>query len=1541
MRYYINTFNITFVFLMVLIIPQRVCAQNELVEKVYTQTDRPFYFPGETIWFKSYITVPDHTVTSISDVLHAELISPKGAVVKNLDLAITQGYAYGDFSLLNDWIGGVYTLKMYTNWMKNYEEEAFFTKKITVQKIVKPNLLLQLKFEKEAYGKGARVVANFEAKDLKNQALENTEITYKVAVQGNTIIEEKALTNTQGKAAVTFKLPEDLQTRDVVLNLMIPHKGSTEALSRSVPVLLDNLDLQFFAESGNLVVGTTNKVAFKSVNEFGKPADVTGKIVDNSGSVITTFNSYHDGMGSFELTPETGKRYSAMITAPFISEEPIPLPIIQEKGTKFSVSTIEKGTVALEVFSSIAADFRLEIIDANAKLSAKNIQLEAKNNWFRFFENESFFEKKLTINTDDFPRGITKFTLYDGSNSPVAERLVFVNKDRELQVAVCLDKETYQTREKVKVTIKTKDVNGKALPSNLSVSVADNKLLSFADDKQDHILSSLLLSSELKGKIHKPIFYFDKEEPKASKALDYVLLTHGWRTFIEYPSITLENAKHKPEHRAICSGKVVDKNGNPSFAKLILFERYGTDVLVFETDEKGAFSFKTDEQKSYVLLAYREDKKKLNIIADFRNNNKQRSIAYDTTRGIMEDTRQKEAFVENKKPLQKSIKRKAVASVSLKVDDAELDEVVVVGYGTSERKSMSGASTTIIAEHISSIPALSMEQALQGRVAGVSIAGDSYSSGVPGASTKIVIRGSNSLSGNNTPLVVVDGVIMNYATIASIDPNAIANVEVLKDEASSAIYGCRGASGVIIIKTKNNNEYGWKSLNNRRFNNYATHAFYRNYKATRTYKGRQFYQPIYDSKELPEERTDFRNTIYWNPVVQTDENGEAVLEFYNSDAITSFKIITEGIGYNGLLGRDETLYSTKKMLNVTFKAPSYLALNDVVELPVTITNESNELLDGDLEIDLPKDLKFLSPMDSKIVIQPHSYVVKNIRVIPIAKAENTVITATVKTNKYTDVFKKQITVLSPYFPIEASVSGSTNKSFSLFVENPIENSLTATFNVYTDIVGNVMDGIGSLIRQPYGCFEQVSSATYPNVLVLKYLKEIGKNDPEIEKKALSFIKKGYKKLAAYETKENGFEWYGKTPPHEALSVYGLMEFKEMKEVYEGVDPKMIQRTIDWLLSRRDGQGGFKQNKGKYGFSAAPKNVNNAYIVYAISEAGIAGRIENEYNYTYNESLKSNDSYRMALMALASHNFGRSEATKKTLSKIKQNILDYSFEALPVTHTITRSWGKAKNMETVAFTLLALMKETEPDESLIVKGVRYLIDQRRSGRFGNTQSTSMVLKVLIEYTRMFKQKVIKGNTVKLIVNGQTFNQSLEKPLDGKIMIHGITPYFKEGKQDIKVVFEDSKNTFPYELQLHWDSRLPASSAVSNVKMKTTINTTTYYKVGDNMRMEVAVINQQNQPQPMTTAIIGIPSGAAAQPWQLKEILEEEKVAYYEIFDNYLVFYWRELGPSETKIINLDLKAEVSGNYKAPASTVYLYYGDEEKYWLEGEEVVILP
>lgn len=1503
----------------------QVSAQQSNLEKIYVQTDRPLYFPGEMVWYKAYITNADGKVNSLSDIMMIDLMAPNGDVVKRATLKVAYGYAYGDFYLNEDWVGGTYTLRAYTTWLQNYGEEAYFEKEIVVQKVISPEVLLKLDFDKEAYGPASQVIAHFRANNLENNPLVNYEFAAVLQIKGETIIEQTLVTDAEGKQDIVFNLPADLNTTDVLITTRVPYKSSAESISRSVPIALYDIDLQFLPESGQAIIGTANTIAFKAVNQFGKPADVSGEIVDETGNLITTFSSYHDGMGAFVMTP-TASKYYARLSEPYKATELQPLPEMLQNGTKFSVEENEDA-FQIQIFSNSQSKLVLVVSSAYEEQLRTTIS------------TSSFNKATFTLPKQALGIGIYKITLEDTKGVPLAERLVFANKDKQLQVKVSLAKDVYATREKVKVKVQTLNADQQPVPANLSVSVADNKLVTYADDKQDNILSQLLVSSELQGKIYKPSFYFKPDEPKAAKALNYVMLTQGWRSYIQ-STIIPETAIYKPDALNIQYGKVIDGEGNGVQSHVMVFDLNSNKVLKLETDEDGVFSFSESKTGKVLVLAFTDDNTWVSIESGRYERNMSEGVLSYTGKVKVDQKIPQLASVLGKKIAKDDKKTTGTIDVAMDMDSSELSEVVVVGYGAVKKQSLTGAVKVIHSDNLEDKTA-GVAQLLQGRVAGVSIAN---ASGIYGNTAKISIRGASSVNGMEQPLVIIDGVPVSQNNAQSdplgkLEANAIESVTVIKGAAAASLYGSQGGGGVIVVTTKKNSYWNSnrKVFYKRRRFKYATH-FFNTYAPKIDYPA-TFYMPDYASTEIPEKRFDFRNTIYWNPVVQTDANGEASFEFYNSDAVTSFIIATEGIGANGIAGRNETTYASGKTLDIAFTLPNYMAVNDTVNIPVTITNTSATAVTGRLVFTLPGALKALNDVKAQRVTVPaKGYKVHMVKVVPVTTEKEVTVEVSFQGGEFTDHISKKGTIVSPYFPMYASASGNSNATYQVPVANIVPGSMHASFNVYTNILGNVMDGIDGIIRQPYGCFEQVSSTTYPNVLVLQYLRETGKSNPEIESKAMSYIKKGYEKLAGYETKKNGFEWYGHTPPHEALSAYGLMEFTEMKQVYNGVSEPMLQRTVTYLLSRKDGKGGFKQNRGKYGFSAAPENVNNAYIVYALSEAGVAGsKYELEYSTARTEALESTDSYRMALMACAAFNLGKTQDYEELLSKIIANLRNYGFEKLPVSATITRSYGNSRIVETAAFTVLALLKEVQYLE-LVTEGVSVITSKKTNYGFGSTQATAMALKALINYTKYHNENLFGEDiSVTLSVNGKTINRKIVQNDKGKLVIDSLEGYFHEGNQEVSIAFSNGKQ-LPYSLQLNWDTQVPNSASDCKVAIATQIGNATA-KVGETVRLTTLITNTTSNPLPMVTAVVGIPGGTQAQPWQLKEITEQLKADYVEVFDNYLVFYFKEMGPSETKTIQLDLQAEVPGTYVAPASTAYLYYTNELKHWIYGEKLVI--
>ena len=151
--------------------------------------------------------------------------------------------------------------------------------------------------------------------------------------------------------------------------------------------------------------------------------------------------------------------------------------------------------------------------------------------------------------------------------------------------------------------------------------------------------------------------------------------------------------------------------------------------------------------------------------------------------------------------------------LSLIPDLQKLDEVVVIGYGTQKKSDLTGALATVSSEDLEKVPAMGIDQALQGKAAGVEIVSNT---GAPGSKTTVRIRGIGTLNSGTEPLYVIDGFIMgdqsfgkeggnipdNKVGIGFLDPSDIESIEVLKDASAAAIYGSRGANGVILITTK-------------------------------------------------------------------------------------------------------------------------------------------------------------------------------------------------------------------------------------------------------------------------------------------------------------------------------------------------------------------------------------------------------------------------------------------------------------------------------------------------------------------------------------------------------------------------------------------------------------------------------------------------------------------------------------------------------------------------------------------------------------------
>jgi uncharacterized protein YfaS (alpha-2-macroglobulin family) len=682
-------------------------------------------------------------------------------------------------------------------------------------------------------------------------------------------------------------------------------------------------------------------------------------------------------------------------------------------------------------------------------------------------------------------------------------------------------------------------------------------------------------------------------------------------------------------------------------------------------------------------------------------------------------------------------------------------------------------------------------------------------------------------------------------------------------------------------------------------------------------------------------RTDFRQTVYWNPSVKTDASGKGKLTFPVSDAITSFRLTTEGVSSSaGLAGRDETVIESKLPFFMEVKLPLEVSAGDVMNLPLTLKNEQPTDLEIALETKFGSQVKLLENVaPSKVPLAGAAGRTLTYPLEVVGKSGSVEVSFSAKAQGLKDEFTRTLKVVPLGYPRTDAFSGTLEKEKKeakvLWLKGALAGTLEAKATFYPSPLASMLTGLESIMQEPSGCFEQASSSNYPNVMVMQYLQEHDIAEPAILDRASRLLDSGYKKIAAYEASTRGYEWFGGNPGHESLTAYGLMEFADMRPVYGSVSAEMIKRTTAWLYARRDGKGGFQRNpQALDSFGAASPEVTNAYIVFALAEAG-AKDIAPELNAVTAIARNSSDPYVVALAARAqldvNPNGSEGAALAKKLAGLQK--ADGSFHG--TTHSITRSGGQGLDIETSSLAVLALLPAKSYEDN-VRKAVKWLATSRSSwGGYGSTQATILALKALTAYDKA-SRRMPAGGEITVLVNGAEASKlRFEKGRKDPIVVSDLGKYFKEGENKVELKL-DSTVGLPFTVGVDYRTNDPATSAAVPLRLATGAAKESA-KMGETVRVVAKLESTSAQGLPMTLLRIGIPGGLASQTWQLKELVDKKAIDFFETREREVIVYFRALPPKATKEIALDLVANVPGTYTAPASSAYLYYTAEEKAW----------
>jgi hypothetical protein len=762
-------------------------------EKVYLHFDKPYYNPGETIWFKAYL-FSANLPSGISKTVYADLYDEKGNVIERKVAPVVMSSAAAAFDLPAKITSSTVFVRAYTDWMLNFDSAFVYQKAIPV-------------------------------------------------------IQEKP-------AASKKVSPKNF--------------------------------LQFFPEGGDLVQGVESRVAFKATDAHGLPYNVSGDISDSKGKILGKFSSVHDGMGYFLFKPDGKEQYKAIwkdlagktqqTALPAAKKDGYVLTLNQDAtGVKFVVSRPE-GQVDPSTAIYIVGQIQQQLVYmATANVSKGPLV-------------------RGTIPIDNIPSCIMQLTIFDMQNRPLAERIVFVHKpDYYFITDLNSPLKDFAKRKKNVIQIDVPDT----IKTNLSVSVTDASVNPHLEGEED-IFSNVLLTSDIKGYVHNPAYYFSSEVDSVKDHLDLIMMTNGWRRFKwedvlagKFPA-----TPHQPSDYLTINGKVngltktqllnqelsgiLEVNKKQEFITIPVSAdgTFAITGLLFFDTAKLYYQFNNDKNK--VLTSRANIDIKNNLVKPTASIKPDSNLAYHTV------LPPNDVWAEN---LEMAEKNQEVADARRKVQT--LQTVTVTAKQKSKEQLMDeqyatglfaggDAYTFVVEDDIAAQGAMSVLNYLQGRVAGLQITG-------VGPQASMSWRGS-------APTLFLNEMQSDLGMVQNLNMADVAMIKVFRPPFFGAQGG--GSGGAIAVYTKKGANIYSKDVKGLDFANISGYN-----------SAKEFYSPDYSKYDEQHAEADYRTTLYWNPFVLTDRNTRRLFfTFYNNDVTKRFRVIVEGCDEHGKLTRMEKVF---------------------------------------------------------------------------------------------------------------------------------------------------------------------------------------------------------------------------------------------------------------------------------------------------------------------------------------------------------------------------------------------------------------------------------------------------------------------------------------------------------------------------------------------------------------------------------------------------------------------------------------------------------
>ncbi|MCJ0741407.1 Ig-like domain-containing protein [Pedobacter montanisoli] len=868
-------------------------ATEQPIEKVYLHFDKPYYAVADTVWFKAYVTTTHNFPSELSKIVYVEMYNQVDSLVQTLKLPVKNSVAYGNIPLsINNFKQGNYYIRAYTLWMLNSDPNYFFNKSILIGEAIDKELITNISYNNVAADKGIKTTARIQFKDINKKPLANKTVNWRIFHNYDVFTRGKGTTDANGylTVTVTSKAGEPITKGSIVADVSLSEKSLASA-TFNLKQNLEKVDFQFFPEGGELLADVPNQVGFKVIGTNGLGIDVKGSILDEQNTEVVPFTSSFAGIGSFYFTPATGKKYKAKYTLKDGSTQTIDLPAAQQEGIGIQIQHNPTDMINLRVLTNASyfeknKDKTFYLVGQNtnnvcygASLSLKSQVVNAK------------------ISKENFPSGIVQFTLFNENKEPISERLVFVLHKNVLNIAAKADLPQYKPRQKVKLSL---DAKSKEQPvaGDFSVSVVDEQKVPFDEDNETTILSSLLLTSDLKGYVEKPNYYFNKTDDKKLADLDRLMLTQGYRRFSyknimanKYPDVFL-----LPEQGISISGTLRDLTGMPVKKGIMRMMVTGKPISAETvTSNLGVFHFNNlvfpDSSQVVITARYNPNYTNLMIMLDGMP-----SAAKGTNLRWADERENIDTLLS---PYLTNSQKQYRFMRTLK--EVEIKGSVIKKASHRDYPALSG---------LSPIPDRSIDANM---LTGCSSVLDCLKA-LTGSFTYdfneqkfYVSRDYN--TGSRVPAsIFLNGMPVDAVALGNLNGNEVESIELFLSDPLGTIDRTYNTKGVIVVNVKKAPK--GEKISKQEFLDMIPKKYEAKYSPMGYSKQREFYSPKY-LPNAPVTNNDLRTTIYWNPKVITDEKGNTSLEFYNADGKGTYKVVVEGFDKNGNVARTVLRYSVK------------------------------------------------------------------------------------------------------------------------------------------------------------------------------------------------------------------------------------------------------------------------------------------------------------------------------------------------------------------------------------------------------------------------------------------------------------------------------------------------------------------------------------------------------------------------------------------------------------------------------------------------------